>query len=240
MMSAFPSLLVDEASCPFRASGHFAYYYARGKLAGDGVFAELLKRGVFPASGHFLDLGCGQGSLFSWLLAARRLYEAGDWPSDWPPPPKPLSLHGVELMTKDVERARRAFGASHPLVDVRQGDMRHVAFARVDVVILLDALHYLSYPEQEDVLRRIRLALPAGGVFVTRIGDASAGLAYHLCRWLDHLVTFARGHRLSKLYGRSLGQWTALLESLGFAVAHTPMSGRKPFANTLLVCQATA
>jgi len=236
MKSPFLSILVVEASRPFRAGGHFAYHYARGKLAGDGIFAELLRRGIFPASGHFLDLGCGQGSLFSWLLAARRRYEAGDWPSGWPAPPKPLSLRGVELMTRDVERARLTFGAAHPIVDIRQGDMRTVAFGRADAVTILDALHYLTYPEQEDVLRRIRSALPAGGVFVTRIGDASAGLPYHLCNWVDHAVTFARGHRLAKLHGRSLAQWTALLERLGFSVVTTPMSGRKPFANTLLLC----
>ena len=29
------------------------------------------------------------------LLAARKLYEAGNWPQDWPAAPKPLALRGI-------------------------------------------------------------------------------------------------------------------------------------------------
>ena len=81
---------------------------------------------------------------------------------------------------------------------------------------------------------------PRGGLFVTRVGDAGAGLPYHLCNWVDHAVTFARGHRLTRLYGRQLAQWVDLLESLGFIVEAAPMNEGKPFANTMLVCRVPA
>lgn len=167
MSNPFLPLLIDEASRPFRASGHFAYHYARGKLGGDSIFRELLRLGIFPPEGHFLDLGCGQGSLFAWLLAARRLYEQRRWPSDWAPAPSPLSLRGYELMPRDIERAARAFGPGHPLVEIRLGDMREVDFGRVDVVTILDALHYMDHDQQRQVLQRIRQALPPGGLFPT-------------------------------------------------------------------------
>lgn len=233
----FLPMLLDDAARPFRSAGHFAYHYARGKLAGDCIFRELLRRGIFPGEARFLDLGCGQGSLFSWLLAARRLYEKGVWASDWPAPPKPLRLLGYELMARDVERAARAFGRQHPLVDIRQGDMCEVDFAPVDVVTILDALHYIDHARQEDVLRRIRQALPVGGLFLTRVGDAAAGLPYYLCNGLDLAVTFMRGHRLPRLYGRPLTQWVALLEQLGFRVEAVPMSAGKPFANVMVVAR---
>lgn len=150
----FLKTLRDEATRPFRPGGHFAYHYARGKLSADAIFRELLRRGIFPAEGHFLDLGCGQGSLFAWLLAARALTERGNWPRDWPPAPRPLSLRGIELMQKDVERAARTFGPVHPVVDIRQGDMCTVDFGRADVITILDALHYFDHGEQTDVLRR--------------------------------------------------------------------------------------
>ena len=114
MNSGFLRTLLDDASRPFYGSGRFAYHYSRGKLSSDCIFREVLKRGIFPAEARFLDLGCGQGSLFAWLLAARKLYEQGQWPGDWAAPPKPLSLRGVELMQKDVERAARAFGSESP------------------------------------------------------------------------------------------------------------------------------
>lgn len=237
MTTPFLRALLDEASRPFRTSGHFAYHYARGKLSSDSIFREILKRGLFPAEGRFLDLGCGQGSLFAWLLAARRLYEAGNWPADWPAPPNPSQLRGVELMPSDVDRAAQAFGRDHPLVRIEQGDMNKVDFATADVITILDALHYFDYAHQKAVLRRIRAALPPGGLFLTRVGDASAGLPYHLCNWVDHAVTFMRGHRLPRLYCRPLAEWVELLRGFGFSVEHDPMNAGKPFANVMLVCR---
>ncbi|MGE5472124.1 MAG: class I SAM-dependent methyltransferase [Bacteroidota bacterium] len=235
MTSRFPNSLLDEASRPFRGGGRFAYHYARGKLSSDCIFRQLLQRGIFPAEARFLDLGCGQGSLFAWLLAARQQYEKGDWPTDWAPAPKPLSLRGFELMQKDVDRAARAFGPNHALVDIRQGDMCEVDFGQADVVTILDALHYIDHARQKALLQRIRAALPAGGLFLTRVGDAGAGLPYHICNWLDHAVTFVRGHRLPTLYCRRLAEWIELLGDLGFDVETMPMSEGKPFANVMLI-----
>lgn len=238
--NAFLKTLLDEASAPFLSGGKFAYHYARGKLSSDSIFREILRRGLFPAEARFLDLGCGQGSLFAWLLAARKLYEAGNWPQDWPAAPKPLALRGIELMQKDVDRAAHTFGADHPLVRIEQGDMNTADFGQPDVITILDALHYFDYDHQAAVLRRIRTALPANGLFLTRVGDASAGLPYHLCNWVDHAVTFVRGHRLPRLYCRTLAEWVKLLESIGFTVETDPMNEGKPFANVMLVCRVAA
>lgn len=237
MTTGFLPALLEQASQPFLTGGQFSYHYARGKLGHDCIFREMLKRGLFPAQGHFLDLGCGQGSLFSWLLAARRLFEQGHWPVDWAPAPRPLSLRGIELMQNDVKRATLAFGAEHPLVRIEQGDMTRVDFGRPDVITVLDALHYLEHGQQEKVLQRIRAALPVGGLFLTRIGDASAGLPFHFSNWVDHVVTHARGHRMPRLYCRSLVDWRGLLKELGFEVESDTMSEGMPFANVMLVCR---
>ncbi|MBI2307320.1 MAG: class I SAM-dependent methyltransferase [Rhodocyclales bacterium] len=237
MTRRFLNRLLDDASRAYRDGGRFAYHFARGKLGGDNIFRELLQRGVFPPAARFLDLGCGQAVFASWLLAARRLYERGDWPADWPQPPRVLELRGYELMPKDVARARAVFANDDATVRILQGDIRAVDFGRADVITILDVLQYIDFARQEDILRRVHAALPAGGVFVTRIGDADAGLPFHLCNWVDHAVTFVRGHRLPQLYTRSLGEWTALLRAIGFEVDSAPMSGRKPFANTMLVAR---
>lgn len=237
MNRPFLDCLLTEATRPFHFAGHFAYHYARCKLSSDCIFREILKRGLLPDQPHIVDLGCGQGSLFSWLLAARQLYELGQWPTDWPTPPSPLSMHGYELMAKDVERAQRTFGPRHPVVTIRQGDMRQAELGQANVVTILDALHYIDYRQQEDLLARIRTALPAGGLFLTRIGDAGAGLPYHLCNLVDRAVTFVRGHRLPQLYCRPLVDWVALLKRTGFSVDTDRMSEGKPFANVMMVCR---
>lgn len=232
--------LVDQSSALFKKSGPFAYHYARGKLGTDCIFREMLSRGLLPESGRYLDLGSGQGSLFAWLLTARALYERGQWPADLPIPPNPVSMRGVELMQNDVDRAAVAFGVDHPVVRIEQGDMNDVDFGQVDLVTILDALHYFDYEHQITVLKRIHAALPAGGLFLTRIGDASAGLPFHMSNWVDHIVTFARGHRLPRLYCRSLAQWKEVLEGVGFTVQSDSMSEGKPFANVMLLCRVPA
>ena len=204
------------------------------------LWKYFFKLFIRTGSSHNSVIGAVNLSLFAWLLAARKLYEAGNWPQDWPAAPKPLALRGIELMQKDVDRAAQAFGADHPLVRIEQGDMNTADFGQPDIITILDALHYFDYDHQAAVLRRIHAALPAGGLFLTRVGDASAGLPYHLCNWVDHAVTFVRGHRLPRLYCRTLAEWVKLLREIGFTVETDPMNEGKPFANVMLVCRVAA
>lgn len=157
--------LVDLASERYRAVGRFAYHFARGKLGCDPMFLGLLERGLVPDKARILDLGCGQGLLAAWLLAARQSYEAGQWPVGWPAPGQPTEIRGVDLLNSDIQRARTALGAP---ARFEQGDMRQVGFGQADVVVIMDVLHYVDIPAQDDVLRRVRAALPANGLFITR------------------------------------------------------------------------
>ena len=54
--------LVEAASARYRAGGRFAWHFARGKLGMDPLFIDLLRLGLLPAHGRFLDLGCGQAA----------------------------------------------------------------------------------------------------------------------------------------------------------------------------------
>ena len=240
MHTKFFHSLVDRAAAPYRQAGRFAYHFARGKLGHDSLFRHLLETGAFPSSGHFLDLGCGQAVFAALLVVARAAYEQGQWPADWPPPPEVLSLHGIELMDSDVRRAHSVFAAKHPRVHIRQGDICQQAFPPVDVLTILDVFQYIEYSEQEAILSKVRAALPPGGLFVTRIGDADAGLPFHLCNWVDQAVTFTRGHRLPKLYCRPLNEWRRLLQAHGFEVETAAMSHGKPFANVMLLARVPA
>ncbi len=235
MTARFRRTLLDKATAPYRSAGRFAWHFARGKLGGDPVFFALLQRGLIPDSKRLIDLGCGQGLLASWLHSARALYESGDWPQNWPAAPKVEHIWGLELMSKDVARAQTAVGGHAEFV---LGNICSTDFGQADVAVILDVLHYIDYAAQEDVLSRVRAALPRGGVFITRVGDASAGLPFHICNWVDRTAFFLRGHRLSRLYCRTLDEWIALLKQTGFSVEPLPMSGGKPFANVMLIAKA--
>jgi cyclopropane fatty-acyl-phospholipid synthase-like methyltransferase len=229
------STLIDRASEPYRSVGAFAYKYARGKLRSDPVFRALLERGLLLGRGHILDLGCGQGLLAAWLRAALLCYESGSWPQGWPPAPKPRSTRGIELMLRDVQRARVALGSE---CEISQGDIRSVEFGTTDAVIILDVLHYIGREEQLQVLRRVRTALPPRGLLLLRIGDADGGLRFRYSQWVDRLVMLFRGHATVTTHCRSASQWHELLRQCGFDVEATPMNHGTRFANVLMIAHA--
>jgi len=234
MTAPFVKKLVDRAAARYRAAGRFAWHFARGKLGGDPVFAGLLMHGLIPGNSRILDIGCGQGLLASWLLAAKAMQDDGLWPAHWPLAPNPLSIHGVEIMACDVGRAQQALGHAATFT---AGDMSRIDFGTADVIVMLDVLHYVSMAAQNEVLQKARNALSPEGTLILRIGDASGGLRFKFSVWTDYAASFVRGHRNVHLHCRSLPDWHTALTDLGFIVSALPMSKGTPFANVLLVAK---
>ena len=231
--AAWPALL-DAASAPYRSAGRFAWRFARGKLGFDPVFRHLLREGLISPRARVLDIGCGQGLLASLLRAAEAQQRCGRWPTDWASAPAGAQVTGIELMPRDVQRAQAALGDAAQFIC---GDMRHTPFPPADTVVILDVLHYIVVAEQNQVLAGVRAALPAGGTLLLRVGDAAARRAFAVSQWVDAVVTFVRGHRVTPQFGRTLAAWIAQLQSLGFEVRSEPMSAGTPFANVLLVAR---
>ena len=236
-MTSFEKRIVSLAAEPYRRAGKFALHFAQGKLGQDPVFMEILKRGLIAPSSHVVDIGCGQGLLSSWLLAAGHLAKDAAWPTDWQVAPRDVTVRGLELMPADVIRAQQALSAHASRFQFNVGDMCSTPFGPARAVVILDVLHYVPYAAQDEVLRRVRESLAPKGVLILRIGDAAAGLGFKISNWVDAVVTQARGHRLSRLYCRPLAKWIATLQKLGFQVESTPMSQGTPFANVLLVAR---
>jgi SAM-dependent methyltransferase len=233
-----PAALLQQATAPYRPVGRFAWHFARGKLRADPVFAALLRLGLIPSGARVLDIGCGQGLLAALLgsLDGRSPAEAA-WPAGWAPPPTHTRVHGIELMPRDVQRAQAALAHLGTRARFTLGDMRQTPFDGADVAVILDVLHYVDYAAQEDVLQRVRAALAPAGTLLLRVGDAAAGLPFRISNWVDAVVTWARGHRLPRLYCRPLAAWQQTLQALGFAVQAMPMHAGTPFANVLLVAR---
>ena len=225
------------ASERYRSGGRFAWHFARGKLGRDPVFRALLERGRIPAQARVLDIGCGQGLLASLLAACDQLAASRRWPAAWPVAPTRTRYTGIDLMPRDIARAEVALATLEPAPTWICGDMRTTAFEPCDVVVVLDVLHYVDLAAQDDVLARIRAALGARGRLLLRVGDASQRWRFATSQWVDRVVTSVRGHRAPPTWGRTLEQWRAALDALGFAVTLLPMSQGTPFANVLLDCE---
>lgn len=234
MTTRFIKKLVDAAAAPYRSAGRFAWHFARGKLGGDPVFAGLLEHGLIPDKARILDIGCGQGLLASWLLSAKAMHAKGLWPAHWPKAPNPVSIHGIDLMPREIERAQQALGAA---AEFTAGDMCKTDFGKANAVVILDVLHYVSIEAQNDVLRRVRDALEPDGTLILRVGDADGGWAFKLSVWIDRLVLVARGNRNSRICCRPLPQWRTALMDLGFRVDTLSMNKGTPFANILLIAK---
>ncbi len=233
-----PAALVEAATAYYRGVGHFATQFARGKLAADPVFATLLARGLLTGRSSLLDLGCGQGLLAAWILAARGLHASdarAAWPAQWPAPPLLREYTGVDINLREVERARRAFALdTGAQLRVLHGDIREVVYPRVDAVVMLDVLHYLDQASHEQVLRRARDALGPQGLLVMRVGDAAGGVRFAFSKALDQTVALMRRRRWIRLACRPLRSWEQLLSRCGFRTLALPMREGTPFANVLL------
>lgn len=233
--AAFTSV-VAAAARAYAPAGRTALHFARGKLRHDPVFRAILARGLVHDGARFVDLGCGQGVLIAFLLAARACFEAGEWPQGWPAPPRLASARGVDLRRRAIAAARAAVGHQAAF---EVGDVRDAAIPACDAIAILDVLHYLPHADQDRVLARCRQALAPDGVLFLRIGDAEAGLRAAVTRLTDQAITLARGG-WPRLYTRGLGSWIGAVERAGFSVEAAPMSAGTPFANVLLVARRNA
>ncbi|OIQ89871.1 methyltransferase domain protein [mine drainage metagenome] len=225
------------AAAPYRTSSRFAWHFARAKLKRDPVFAGMLRLGLISGSSRIADLGCGQGLLAAWMHAALARFDAGDWPPAWPAPPRDARWHGIELMPRDVARARAALGDK---ADIEQGDVRVAPLGTVDTVVILDVLHYFDSSAQDALLRRVYASLAPTGVLLLRVANAAAGWRFRFGNWVDRTAARLRGHRAPPVHCRALPDWLQALHALGFAAEAVPMSEGTPFANVLLVARKPA
>ena len=95
-------------------------------------------------------------------------------------------------------------------------------------------LHYIPYAAQEDVLARVYACLSDGGTLLLRVGDKAGGLPFRFSNWVDALVFKVRGHASIAMYCRTVAQWQAQLEQIGFACEVHPMHAGTPFASMML------
>jgi SAM-dependent methyltransferase len=226
--------LIDAATAPYRSADGWRYHHAHHKLNADPAFAAILRLGLLSEHRRILDLGCGQGLLAAWLLAARARYARGNWPASWPEPPAPLWIRGIELDPKDVAGAQSALTDRAEII---RGDIRDTSFGNADALVILDVLHYIADSAHAPLLKRARAALSSEGLLLLRVGDAEGGFRFRLSGVVDRAVLVLRGRGYAQIYCRALADWQRLLDESHFHTEAVPMSAGTPFANVLLIAR---
>ena len=227
----FFQLLVRRASDRFLDSGITAWEFARGKLSGDPVYAAALGAEFPAATGTLLDIGCGQGLTLALVAEAQDTAAQGTWDTTRPDPPQFARLVGIELRPRMAHIATRAL--EHE-ADIVIGDARHASLPPADVVLLFDVLHMMPEPDQRELLKAIRGAMPATGRLLVREADATAGWRFGMVRIGNRLKALVTGHWRQRFHFRSKAAWRRLLHEEGFEPHVQPMGEGTPFANVLI------
>jgi uncharacterized protein (DUF2062 family)/2-polyprenyl-3-methyl-5-hydroxy-6-metoxy-1,4-benzoquinol methylase len=228
--------LVRRAADRYLVTGITAWEFAKGKLRGDPVYRAVLAGGLLPSGGTLVDVGCGQGLMLALLAEARAAWASGRWPSSLPPPPLFDALAGIETRARIARMARRALDRDATIVE---GDARrHVPPGGARALLFFDVLHMMAGADQEQLLRAMAPSLEPGGVILVRETDASAGWRFAAVRAGNRLKAIVTGNWRQTFHFRTVAEWTACFEALGFRVQHRGAGEGTPFANELFVLSA--
>jgi len=226
--------LIDAAAERYLVSSISAWEFARSKMRMDPVYFEVLKSGVLPQHGVFLDLGCGQGLMLALLVAARERFRAGRWPPGWPAPPVDIELRGIELRPRVARRAQRALGSE---AVIATEDLTHSSLPPCAAVGLFDVLHLMSRDAQDRLLRDVHGAIAPGGCLLIREADAEGGVRFWMVRAGNRVNAIAQGRGRRKFQFDTQPGWCARLSELGFRIERSTRLDNGPFANFLITAR---
>jgi uncharacterized protein (DUF2062 family) len=230
-VSSVVDQLRETTSRRYVDAGLLNWEFAHGKLKHDPMYIEILRSGILPRDGVILDLGCGRGILLALIATARDLQGNGVWDRSWPDPPLDVELRGVESRERVASVARGAIGESGT---IETADLGSYSLPSSRAILLLDVLHYLPAPQQEDLIRRSCAALQPGGILLIREPDTPSGIRFALTRFAERLRAMLRRDWRQRFAYRSAGEWRQLLERNGLTTQESPLWKGTPFSNVLI------
>jgi uncharacterized protein (DUF2062 family)/trans-aconitate methyltransferase len=175
--------------------------------------------------GRVLDAGAGRGQFGLFLRELGRCSE----------------LSGFDSDARKVDVAKRAGGdAAH----FETLDLLDLPERALDTLLLIDVLHYLPLPEQDELLRRAARAVSRGRIVIRELdagapgelpkgSNATRSIVTRAFEWLAKISGYNRG-RAGRHY-RPARQIVDQLTSSGFSCEVSGASEGTPFANVLIV-----
>lgn len=213
---------IAAAYRPARWHGNrFAYCYARAKLRSDPLYPGVVAA-LRGCDAPLLDLGCGLG------LLAHALRDAG----------LRMPYRGVDIAMGKIAEARRA---------AANAGLRDAAFEAMDLaaglpahrgsVAILDVLQFVPPRAQAAILDAAVAMLVPGARLVIRTGLDDGGARARTTRRIDALSRALRWMNAGPHAYPDPDALRARFAAAGLASRFSPLYGRTPFNNWLIVAE---
>jgi SAM-dependent methyltransferase len=216
---------IASAFLPARWYGSRALWcYARAKLACDPLYPGVIGA-LRGCNAPLLDLGCGIG------LLAHALRDAG----------LGMPYRGVDIDARKIARAlRAASNAALRDVSFEAMDLSARMPAHAGSVTILDVLQFVSPAAQAAILDAAIAMLAPGARLVIRTGLDDGSARARTTRRID---VFSRKVRWMNAGPQAYPEPDALrarFDAAGLSSAFSPLYGRTPFNNWLVVAERPA
>lgn len=197
----------------------YHYYYARAKLRSDPLYPGVCAA-LRDAAGPLLDLGCGIG------LLAHALQHEGI----------ALRYFGVDNDHRKIASARRA-AARAGLVDAgfEALDLSQALPPHRGSVAILDVLQFLQPQRQAEVVDAMVAMLEPGAKLVIRTGLDDGSRRARITRTIDVFARLVGWMNAAPVHYPEPEMLRAHLAAAGLRAEFSPLAGRTPFNNWLVV-----
>jgi 2-polyprenyl-3-methyl-5-hydroxy-6-metoxy-1,4-benzoquinol methylase len=218
---------LSRAECQRIASlceGRWDYYYAKAKLRSDPVYAAVVRE-LGESDLPVLDIGCGIGLLGQYLRSSGHRAPLTGFDYD------PRKIASAKLLAQQSGHAGLSFSS---------GDARHGLPAFSGNVVILDILQFFSHEEQSALLHAAAERVAPGGKLIIRSVLRDDSNRYRVTVWGDYLAVFTRWMQARPTAYPDAEQFRSVLKEAGLEVRISPLWGKTPFNNHLIVAEKAA
>lgn len=185
--------------------GPVTEWYIRIKVKMENNY-RLFNR-IIPAKGQITDIGCGMGPLCYMLSLLSEDRE----------------ILGIDYDEDKIAVAQHGWLRNERL-QFRHGDALQYPLPESDVFVLNDMLHYMSYEQQQALLRKCATLLRPQGMMIIRDGNQANTSKHRLTRLTEVLSTrvFNFNRTTGELHFTTEAQLREIAESCGMNVEVIP------------------
>lgn len=148
---------------------------------------------IISRLGTIVDIGCGNGGLTNYLAVGS---------------PKRQFI-GIDLSRSRIADALKTTGRSRRVTFIN-ADVTKIKLPNVDIYMIVDVLHHISYSDQEKLIMFLAKRLSKKSLLLIKEVDNSNTLPFLYGHFFEKIL-----YPKEKIYSRSKIEWRRLFDKLG-------------------------